>query len=111
MKIESKFNIGDTVYSYCNNELLGEIREIIVNESTIIYAILNKGKIKVFEEQYLTLKRVEDLVYYCQLKNLHQADDRKTRTLVIDFTTTKYQFDNIKVTYDSEGNFKTIERI
>ena len=109
MIIESKFNIGDTVYS-CN-ELVGEVREIIVTESTIIYTILDKGKTKVFEEQYLTLKPALDTIYYCQLKNLQYIDGRCQRTMLLDFTTTKYQFDNVKVTYDSQGNFKTIERI
>ena len=119
MKIETKFNIGDSVRSVRLGDRglgTGTIAYIGIDiYQTLIYTIsyANDKLVSCREWELVGIPK-PDFVLYGRLHRLNYVDtsNEKLMVLPISYSSIDRNFlDNVKITYDANGIFKDIEKI
>ena len=106
MKIETKFNIGDRVANITNCvSYIGTVTNLSINTDLELFYTVHldtnpKDSKAVYKESELVAELNPDSIYYAKVHKLMSYMSME-RTLL----------DNVKITYDSNGIFKDIEKI
>ena len=120
MKIETKFNIGDRVANITNCvSYIGTVTNLSINTDLELFYTVHldtnpKDSKAVYKESELVAELNPDSIYYAKVHSLNCADPAKDKVLILPMSYLSLERtlpDNIKITYDSNGIFKDIEKI
>ena len=120
MKIETKFNIGDRVANVTNwGKYIGTVTNLSINPDLELFYTVHldnyqKDSRSVYKESELVTEPKPDSIYYAKVHSLNCADPAKDKVLILPMSYLSLERtlpDNIKITYDSNGIFKDIEKI
>ena len=120
MKIESKFNLRDKVLAstVIGNQYVGIITKIAIGPTlALTYDVLANGGYALTCKEFELTAIVEDKpdsIYYAKVHKLNYRDLAKDKVLIFPtsyISEQRHILDNVKITYDSNGIFKDIEKI
>ena len=121
MKIETKFNLGDKVRTIrLGDRGLGTGTIIYIGidihlQTIYTLSFTNDKLVSCRECELVGVAEPEpDIVYYAKVHRLNYVDMNKEKLMVlpISYSSNDRNFlDNVKITYDSNGIFKAIEKI
>ena len=119
MIVDFKFNIGDAVVTCKTNNTTsynGVVVYISIRKDNVItYTVLiDTGYNVYYDESELTARLDKDLIYYAKVHSRIYKDVAKDNELILPMSYISLErtlLDNVKITYDSMGIFKDIEKI
>ena len=116
MDIKTKFNVGDRVVSSRATDTRlykGIVCCISISKDlALLYAVtLDNLNIVTYREYELVAEPKPDIVYYGIANDLSPNNTSRLISPVNSLTSNQANVDNVKITYDSNGIFKAIEKI